>query len=63
MKVKREDAIQLICHAVENMSETSYEIMLEDNYYDEETDTLPSMTDVLLAVGMTKAEIEIGLKN
>lgn len=62
MKVKRKDAIKVICNALDQLGDNGFETMLEDDYYDEKTDTMPSMQDVLEAVGITKAEMDRGLR-
>jgi len=62
MKVKREDAIKVICSALDQLGDNGFEMLLEDDYYDEANDAMPSMQDVLEAVKITEAEMNEGLK-
>jgi len=61
MKVKRKDAIMVICSALDQLGNNGFETLLED-YYDEKNDDMPSMQDVLEAVKITEAEMNAGLK-
>jgi len=61
MKVKRKDAIMVICSALDQLGDNGFETLLED-YYDEKNDDMPSMQDVLEAVKITEAEMNAGLK-
>jgi hypothetical protein len=61
MKVKRKDAIMVICSALDHLGDNGFETLLED-YYDEKNDDMPSMQDVLEAVKITEAEMNAGLK-
>jgi len=56
MKITREDAIKIIQNVTDR--DDPYWDNLTEDYYDEETDTWPSLEDVFVALGVSKDELE-----
>jgi len=52
----REQALRIICQATDH--DDPYWENLVDDYYDEETDSMPSIYDVLKPIGISKEEID-----
>jgi hypothetical protein len=52
----REQAIKLICQ-ITDQDDPFWENLV-DEFYDEETDTMPTIFDVLRPLGVTKDEID-----
>ena len=57
-KLTRDQALDILCQITDqdNMWE-----MLVDEFYDEETDSMPDMGDVLGALGVTRDEVDAAL--
>ena len=54
--ITRQQAIQLICRAT-NHDDPFWSDFVEE-YYDEKSDTMPTIYDVLRPLGITKKEID-----
>jgi len=61
--ITREQAIKIICKISDQ--DDPYWEMLVDDYYDEKSDSMPTIYDVLAPLGITRAEIDIaeGIKS
>lgn len=53
----REQAIKLICN-ITDQDDPYWENLVQD-FYDEKTDTMPTLCDVLRPLGITEKEIDI----
>jgi hypothetical protein len=54
--ITREQAIKIICN-ITDQDDPFWENLV-DEFYDEETDTMPTIFDVLRPLGVTKEEID-----
>ncbi len=54
-KITRDDAIRIICMATDEAD--PYWSNLMSDFYDEKTDTMPTIYEVLAPLGITKEEI------
>lgn len=54
--ITRKQAIKIFCEATDQ--DDPYWSNLVDDFYDEKTDTMPSIYDVLAPLGITKDEID-----
>jgi len=58
-KLSRKDAISIL-YATSCQDDPAWEWAVED-YYDEETDTMPSIWDVFAAIGVSKEELDAAM--
>ena len=55
-KITREDSIRIFCIATDK--DDPYWSDLVEEFYDEDTDTMPTIYDILAPLGVTKKEID-----